>query len=102
MNGYDFDWYCFYDVADPQTSIQINADVTAVRAQFGTARGPDLMAVTQADVLWQLNTDKLDGFRWALQGLFEYSNDQLVYRNALEVPEERTNLIPTAKAPGVF
>ena len=96
-------WVCRTDYAGhANVAVQVNFDVTAVREQFDTARDANVDPIVQAQVLNQQRTDTLDELRYSLNSLFEYSNDQLVYRNALEVPEERTNLIPTAKAPGVF
>ena len=96
-------WFCIYD--RPGTNTRITADYTVglARQQFGTVRRAAAINIaTDLEILdnWS-SSEAIGELRFAMSALFEFGNDQLVYRNG-ELPEERTNLIPTAKAPGIF
>ena len=98
-------WFCIVNDPNIIAPVQVQGAFTVgvARQQFGTPRNANVANnPTALQILNQRRTAALDELRFEMKGLFEFGNDQLVYRNVSEVPEERTNLIVTNKAPGIF
>ena len=86
------------------TNLNSVFSVSMVRSQFATPRDARRFVNNpqHCDILNVQSTAAIDELKFAMQALFEYGNDQIVYDNTSAVPRERTNLIITDKAPGVF